>query len=99
MIHVKNLICATALALFCASCHSTTASIGESRAEAPIRLACPAFRSGSFTSAAARTYGAEQITTFQNSSNFQCLCIVKSADQRPVCNQIRPFSAALLQEG
>jgi hypothetical protein len=99
MIHVKNLICASALALMCVSCNSTTASISETRAEAPIRQACPAFRSGSFTSAAARTYGAEQITTFQNSSNFQCRCIVKSADQPPVCNQVRPFSASLLKEG
>jgi membrane-bound lytic murein transglycosylase B len=100
MIHVKNLICAAALALLCASCNSiTTASISESRAEAPIRQACPAFRSGIFTSAAARTYGAEQITTFQNGSNFQCRCIVKSADQAPVCNQVRPFSASLLKEG
>ena len=99
MIHVKNLICAAALALLCASCNSTTASISETRAEAPVRKACPAFRTGNFTSAAARTYGAEQITTFQNSSNFQCRCIVKSVDQPPVCNQVRPFSATLLKEG
>jgi hypothetical protein len=99
MIHVKNLLLAGALALFCTSCNSTTSSISEARAEAPIRQACPAFRTGNFSSAAARTYGAEQITTFQNGSNFQCRCIAKTADQLPVCNQVRPFSAAILQEG
>jgi hypothetical protein len=96
---VNKLFCAAALALLCVSCNATTTAISETRAEASIRKACPAFRSGSFTTAAGRTYGTEQITTFQNASRFQCRCLAKSQNEVPVCTQVRPFSASQLQEG
>jgi hypothetical protein len=99
LIVVKKLFCAAALAILCASCNTTTATISETRAEASIRKACPAFRTGSFTTAVGRTYGAEQITTFQNASRFQCRCLAKSESEVPTCNQVRPFSASQLQEG
>lgn len=97
---MTRLFGAAALALFCASCNQThTASISESRAEAPIRQSCPAFRAGTFVAEGARSYGAEQITTFRNESNFHCRCIAKAADQAPVCSQVRRFSLGRIEEG
>jgi hypothetical protein len=97
---VKRLLVAAALALLLTSCNSlTTASISETRAEAPVRKACPAFRVGEFTAEGARSYGGEQITTFRNDTNFHCRCIAKAADQAPSCNQVRRFSLGNIEEG
>jgi hypothetical protein len=90
---------AFAVAALCTACNTTTASISTSRAEAPIRQFCPAFRSGEFAAEGARTYGTEQITTFRNASNFHCRCIVKSAGAAPVCQQVRRFSLGRIDEG
>jgi hypothetical protein len=89
---MKNTISAAVLALLCAACvPGTTASIAVSRAEAPVRQFCPAFRAGAFSQDSARTYGAEQVTTFQNGSRFNCLCVVKSSADAPRCSQVRRF--------
>ena len=97
---VKRLLAAASLALLCASCNAThTASISETRAEAPVRRFCPAFRTGPFVAEGARSYGAEQITTFRNDSSFHCRCIAKAADQAPTCNQVRRFSLGRIEEG
>jgi hypothetical protein len=97
---VNRLLGAAALALLLASCNSlTTSSISDSRAEAPIRKACPAFKVGGFSAEGARTYGGEQITTFRNETNFHCRCIAKAADQAPSCSQVRRFSLGNIEEG
>jgi len=97
---VQRLTFAAALALLCASCNAThTASISESRAEAPIRLSCPAFKAGAFAAEASRSYGGEQITTFRNDTNFHCRCIAKTEDQTPSCRQVRRFTLGRIDEG
>lgn len=79
---------AAALALLVSACSSTTTtSIDVSRAEAVVRKACPAFRSGSFAADAARTYGTEQITNFGNGSRFTCRCVAKDSGAAPSCSQ------------
>lgn len=78
-----------ALALLVSACSpETTASIDIARAESPIRKACPAFRTGDFKPDAARTYGSEQITNFQNGSRFTCRCVVRNASSAPSCAQV-----------
>jgi hypothetical protein len=88
---VKHFIIVTALALACASCNASTQSIQADRAEVSVRKACPAFKTGAFTSDSSRSYGSEQITTFKNASKLNCRCVVKSADQTPSCKQVRRF--------
>jgi hypothetical protein len=90
-------IAAAAFALLAAACVSSTASIDISRAEAPVRQSCPAFRAGPFTADAARTYGAEQITNFSNGSRFSCRCVVKVAGEAPSCAQVARFSAIRIE--
>ena len=95
---MKLLLSAFAIALFGAACTpDTTASIAIARAEAPVRQFCPAFKTGDFSKDSARSYGTEQITTFQNGSPFNCRCIVKSANQTPSCSQVRRFSLGVLE--
>jgi hypothetical protein len=96
-----KLAMAAALVLLCAGCNatSTTASIGMDRAEIPVRQACPAFRTGSFSTEAARTYGIEQITNFRNDSPFSCRCIAKTLSAAPVCSQVRRLRPGAFQEG
>ncbi len=94
-----RLLTAGALALLCVSCNTTTASISETRAEAPVRMSCPAFRAGPFVAEGSRTYGSEQITTFRNDTNFHCRCIAKAADQAPSCSQVRRFKLGRIEEG
>lgn len=96
---MKRLFAAAALALLCASCNASTAGISETRAETPVRQACPAFRRGVFMAEGARTYGSEQITTFRNDSAFHCRCIVKSESETPSCSQVRRFSLGRIDEG
>jgi hypothetical protein len=97
---VKRFLTVGALALLAASCNNTfTQGISESRAEAPIRRFCPAFRNGSFAADMSRSYGAEQITTFRNETSFHCRCIAKTADEAPVCSQVRRFSLGRVEEG
>jgi hypothetical protein len=81
------------IALAISGCVSpgTTASIPVARAEVSIRQACPAFRSGEFARDSSRTYGVEQITTFQNGSPFNCRCVVKTEGATPRCQQVRRF--------
>ncbi len=88
---MKHFVFVTALALACAACNTSTQGIQTSRAETSIRKACPAFKTGPFSNDAARSYGSEQITTFRNDSKFNCRCVVKSAEQAPVCQQVRRF--------
>jgi hypothetical protein len=85
---MKSIIFA-GLALLCGACVSSTSSIDISRAEEPIRQFCPAFKSGSFSPDSSRTYGSEQVSTFQNGSPFNCRCLVKAQDQTPSCQQVR----------
>jgi hypothetical protein len=95
-----RILAAAALALLCAACNTThTVSISESRAEASVRLACPAFRAGPFVAEGARSYGAEQITTFRNDTAFHCRCLAKTAEQAPTCSQVRRFTPGRIQEG
>jgi hypothetical protein len=83
-----------ALALLLAACvPQTTASIDIARAEAPVRQFCPAFRTGTFQADAARSYGGEQITNFQNGSRFTCRCVSKEPGQVPRCDQVARFGA------
>jgi hypothetical protein len=81
---------AAAAALFLAACMpESTASISINRAEAPVRQSCPAFRSGgAITVQSSRTYGAEQITMFENGSGVACRCVVTSATDTPRCAQV-----------
>jgi hypothetical protein len=80
------------IALLISACvPEATANINIVRAEAPVRKSCPAFKTGSFSSDSARSYGSEQITTFKNETKFNCRCVVKSAEQAPVCQQVRRF--------
>jgi hypothetical protein len=80
---------AAAVALLVSACvPETTASIDIARADSPVRSFCPAFRSGAFAPDAARTYGSEQITNFQNGSRFTCRCVVKDAGSAPSCAQV-----------
>jgi hypothetical protein len=89
---MKYAVFATALALLLSACvPETTASIDIARAEAPVRKFCPAFRSGAFTADAARTYGSEQITNFQNGSRFTCRCVSKGSGAAPTCDQVAKF--------
>ena len=98
IILVKLLLPAFAVALLCSACvPETTASIAIARAEAPVRQFCPAFKTGDFSKDSARSYGTEQITTFQNGSPFNCRCIVKSVDQTPSCSQVRRFSLGVIE--
>lgn len=97
---MKRFICASAIAIFAASCTMTnTASISETRAEASVRRSCPAFRAGSFAAEGARSYGSEQITTFRNETNFHCRCIAKAPDEAPNCSQVRRFALGRIEEG
>ncbi|MFM9975646.1 MAG: hypothetical protein ACKVON_13860 [Beijerinckiaceae bacterium] len=98
---MKHTICALALALLCAACNtiSTTASIETTRAEIPVRNACPAFKTGNFSSESARTYGIEQITNFKNDSQFNCRCIAKTLNATPTCSQVRRLRPGAFQEG
>jgi hypothetical protein len=84
-------ILGAAFALLVAGCVDTTASIDIARVESPIRKSCPAFREGSFMADAARTYGAEQITNFRNTSRVTCRCIVKDRAQTPSCAQVAQY--------
>jgi hypothetical protein len=77
------------LALLCGACVSSTSSIDINLVEAPIRQFCPAFKFGAFSPDSARTYGAEQVSTYQNGSPFNCRCLVKGAGQTPSCQQVR----------
>jgi hypothetical protein len=90
---VKKILCALFVAVLAGACNSSgnTASIAVERAEAPVRKACPSFRNGEFSRDSSRTYGTEQITTFQNGSAFNCRCVVKVADATPKCQQVRRF--------
>jgi hypothetical protein len=90
---VKKIFCLLAVAVLAAGCNSsgTTASIAVDRADGPVRKACPAFRKGEFAPDSSRTYGVEQITTFQNGSAFNCRCVVKASDATPNCQQVRRF--------
>jgi hypothetical protein len=88
---LKKFAIVAALALACAACNASTQSIQPDRAETPVRKSCAAFKTGSFSSDSARSYGTEQITTFKNASQFNCRCVVKSAEQAPVCQQVRRF--------
>jgi hypothetical protein len=83
---------AAALGLLVSACTPvTTSSIDVARVESPIRQSCPAFRQGSFAPDAARTYGTEQITNFQNGSRFTCRCVVRDASSAPSCAQVTKF--------
>ncbi|MGL5116207.1 MAG: hypothetical protein ACRC7G_15955 [Beijerinckiaceae bacterium] len=79
-----------AVALLLAACMpESTASIAINRAEAPVRQSCPAFRNGSaITVQSSRTYGAEQITNFENGSGVACRCVVTTATDLPRCAQV-----------
>ena len=88
---MKMVVSAILVALFCAACNATTASIPVERADASVRKFCPAFRKGPFVQDSARTYGSEQVTTFQNGSRFNCRCLVKDSSESPRCNQVRKF--------
>jgi hypothetical protein len=94
---LKYFAIVTALALACAACNTTTQSISSERAEAPVRASCPAFKAGAFSPDASRSYGSETITTFKNESAFHCRCVVKTADQAPVCNQVRRFVLGVIE--
>jgi hypothetical protein len=84
-------VVSAAFALLVAGCVDTTASIDIARVESPVRKACPAFRDGPFTPDAARTYGGEQITNFQNGSRFTCRCVVRDSSSAPACAQVARF--------
>jgi hypothetical protein len=98
---MKHAIGAALFALLCAACTAagTTTSIDLARAEIPVRNACPAFRTGQFSSEAARTYGVEQITNFRNDSQFNCRCIAKALNATPSCSQIPRLRPGAFQEG
>jgi hypothetical protein len=89
---------AAALALLVSACvPETTASIDIARADSPVRLACPAFRNGPFKADAARTYGSEQITNFQNGSRFSCRCVVKEIGRSPACAQVARYGPVRIE--
>ncbi|MGL4636054.1 MAG: hypothetical protein ACRCWF_08745 [Beijerinckiaceae bacterium] len=88
---MKNVLGAMIVALLVSACTTTTSGIATSRADAQVRQFCPAFKTGAFSQDSARTYGAEQVTTFQNGSKFNCRCIAKALDQAPSCQQVRRF--------
>jgi starvation-inducible outer membrane lipoprotein len=79
------------IAMLVAACTTTTSAIDTQRADAFVRQSCPAFKTGVFKQDSARTYGTEQVTTFQNGSSFNCRCIAKAADQALSCQQVRRF--------
>jgi uncharacterized lipoprotein YajG len=85
---MKLLISAAAVLLLAACMPETTASIAINRAEAPVRQFCPAFRAGTFAVQSSRTYGAEQITMFENGSGVACRCTVSNATDTPRCAQV-----------
>jgi hypothetical protein len=85
---MKLLTSAAAGLLLAACMPETTASIAINRAEAPVRQFCPAFRAGTFAVQSSRTYGAEQITMFENGSGVACRCVVSNATDTPRCAQV-----------
>ncbi len=89
---------AAAIGLLVAACTpETTASIDIARADSVVRKACPAFREGTFAPDASRTYGAEQITNFQNGSRFTCRCVVKDSSTAPSCAQVAKFGPVRIE--
>jgi hypothetical protein len=89
---VTKFLSTCGIALLLSACvPETTASIDLARAESPVRASCPAFRNGLFAADAARTYGVEQITNFQNSSRFTCRCVAKGAGAAPSCVQVTKY--------
>jgi hypothetical protein len=88
---MKSILAALVFALLCGACTTTTSGISTDRAEVSVRKFCPAFKTGAFTSDSARTYGNEQITTFQNGSRFNCRCLASQRDATPSCQQVRRF--------
>jgi hypothetical protein len=88
---MKNSLLALGLLLLCGACTATTSGIATDRAEISVRKSCPAFKTGLFQQDSARTYGNEQITTFQNGSRFNCRCLANQLTASPSCQQVRRF--------